>query len=205
MKKSHIITYSVGVGLMLVSYLLYQLVYLPEPNKYFFDMYHSFGFLFMVAPMLFELAFKRDLPLSITICFYVFIFSSQIAGTAYHCYTTVPVLDSICHAFSGALITVFIAYISQPVIKNNHWAYVLLYLVGVSMLVGVIWEIGEYFGDEWFGMNNQHFRENGVEFVGHRALTDTMIDYIMDLLGALAGASGIIFHQQYKLKKQGNV
>ena len=54
------------------------------------------------------------------------------------------------------------------------------------MGISVLWEIWEFSGDLLFGLHSQRFLdENLVPLVGQKALMDTMIDFCMDLLGAV--------------------
>lgn len=205
MKKSHFMTYGIGMLLMIFSYIMYLNVYLTEPATLYLHSFHLFGMFVILLPMLFEIIFKRDLPLSITISFYVFIFMSQIWGSAYHGYNAFPALDIICHGFSGLLVALFFAYISKPVTERLHWAYQLLYLVGTAVLVGVLWEIIEFCGDLWFGMNNQVFKGPDGLKVGQEALKDTMYDFIADLIGAILGALGVVFIPKLKSKSNQNI
>ena len=193
MKKSHILTYFIAMMLMIFSYTMFLAVYLKTPVTLYLHSYHLFGIVLILLPMLFEMIFKKELPLSLIIAFYVFVFMAQIWGSAYHAYNAYPALDMITHGYSALLVTMFFAYISKPVLDKVHPAYQVLYLLGTAMLVGVVWEIVEFLGDLWFGMNNQVFRGDEGLKIGQEALKDTMHDLICDSVGGLIGALIIVF------------
>lgn len=204
MKKSHLITYLIALLLMIFSYVMFINVYLDCEATFYQHSFHIFGLFLVLVPFLFETIFNKELPLLLIVGYYLFIFSSQIWGSAYHGYNSFPALDIICHGFSGFLVALFFAYISKQVLTNTHWAYQLLYLIGCSLIVGVLWEIIEFCGDLWFGMNNQVFRDiNGVK-VGQDALKDTMQDFIADLIGAIIGALLVVV-PRFKNKRNGEV
>ena len=202
MKKSHILTYSIAMVLMLASYLYYTTVFITGSMTLYLHSFHLVGIALILLPFLFELIIRKELPLLISIGFYIFIFMSQIMGSAYQFYTNYPVWDLLAHGFSGALIVFFFAWLSKPVLEKESIVYQLLYLVGVSILVGVLWEIVEFCGDCWFGMNNQVFRENGIPFVGQDAVKDTMYDLIVDLIGCCVGSIIVIIVNRLEKSKK---
>ena len=66
------------------------------------------------------------------------------------------------------------------------------FAVCFAVFIGTLWEIYEFTFDGLLGLNMQKFRvptaEGFTELVGRSALTDTMTDLIIDLLGALSVA-----------------
>ena len=201
MKKSHLITYIIAMALMVFSYIMFINVYLAEEPTLYLHSFHLFGIFLILLPFLFEIIFKKELPLSLIIGFYIFVFLAQIIGSAYHGYNVVPSLDIIAHGYSALLVVMFFAYISSPVLNKVHWAYQILYLVACSVFVGVIWEAIEFCGDLWFGMNNQCFKgDYGLRIV-QDALKDTMIDLISDSIGAVVGAIIVVLTRKFNFGK----
>ena len=200
MKKSHIITYITALLLMLSSYLFYATSFKTGELTLYEHSFHLFGIVLMFIPFLFEIIFKKDLPLILSIGFYIFIFMSQILGSAYDMYSRFMPLDLIAHGFSAFLIALFFAYISKSIMQKEHMAYQFLYLVACSIFVGVIWEIVEFCGDSWFGMNCQGYRLGETLLVGQDALKDTMQDLIIDLIGACLGAGTMVVINYYSKK-----
>lgn len=188
MKKSHIVVYIISFVLMAASYAYYAFCYKGLPLTLYMHSYHFAGFGYLLVPILFELIFKKDLPLEVLIGYIVFIFASQILGSAYDGYSKFPLLDSVVHAFSAVVVVLFISSLSKEMLGRNRVLENLVYLVGFGMIVGVVWEIVEFCGDSWFGMNNQIYRSGNNLFVGQAALKDTMIDFICDFIGAVAAS-----------------
>jgi len=197
MKKSHIITYLIAMVLMVSSYIYFINVYLTISPTLYLHSFHLFGIFLIILPCLFELIFKKDIPLSLIIGFYIFVFMAQIIGSAYHGYNAVPCLDIIAHGYSALLVVLFFAYISQPLLNKVHWTYQIVYLIACGALVGVIWEIIEYCGDLWFGMNNQVTRGSSGPHIGQEAIKDTMIDLISDMIGATIGTITVVLSGKF--------
>lgn len=65
------------------------------------------------------------------------------------------------------------------------------WIICFSLAVGAIWEILEFITDGLFGLNSQEFYASSGTFdtvqprIGRDALWDTMVDLILDLLGAI--------------------
>lgn len=187
MKKSNIIVYIISALLLAVSYIIYLTCYVTMPASFYSHSLHLVAFLYLLVPLLYELIFKKDLPLSILIGFVLFIFASQVLGTAYNGYLKFPPLDIIVHAFSATLVVLFVGSLVKKHILNLNIFHQIIYLFGTALIVGVVWEIIEFCGDLWFGMNNQVIRQHGVSLVGQEAVKDTMIDLIADSIGAIIG------------------
>ena len=72
--------------------------------------------------------------------------------------------------------------------------FVVAWIICFSVAVGTIWEILEFVTDGLFGLNSQEFLSSSGTFdmvhprVGRDALWDTMVDLILDLLGAVVVA-----------------
>lgn len=204
MKKSHILTYFITTLLMCISYVCYLEVYLTVPVTMYLHSFHLFGLALVLLPMAFELIFKKELPLWLIIGFYVFVFMAQIGGSAYHLYNKFKALDAIAHAYSGFLVVLFFAHISKSILEKQNIFHQIIYFVAVSILVGVVWEVIEFLGDSWFGMNNQCYKGDAGLLVGQDALRDTMQDLLCDLLGAIIGTTTVLVVYHKLGKKQEN-
>ena len=163
--------------------------------------YHWVGFGYLLVPVLFEITFRKELTLDVLIGYILFIFASQVLGSTYDYYSKWQILDSIVHSFSAFILVLFIASVSPNMLKRSNILEKLVYLIGFSMVVGVLWEIVEFCGDSWFGMNNQIYRHGQIPYIGQDALKDTMIDFICDFIGAIVGAITVIIENYIKIKK----
>lgn len=198
MKKSHIIIYGIALLLMVISYIMFFAVYNQYPPTLYLHSFHLFGIFLVALPFLFEIIFKKELPISLIIGFFVFVFSAQIFGSAYHGYNLLPWLDTAVHGFSAFLIAMFVAFAFKPALDNLNVWYRLLFIIACGALVGVLWEIVEFCGDLWFGMNNQHFIDDSGVLIGQEALKDTMVDLISDTIGVTIGAVVVIIMRKHK-------
>ena len=73
-----------------------------------------------------------------------------------------------------------------------------------ALACGAVWEIYEFVVDGMLGMNMQKFAtDQGVQFVGHEAIRDTMEDLMVDAAGALVICLiGALFLRRKKREKE---
>ncbi len=119
---------------------------------------------------------KKPLFLEMLILFAV-VAGLHIVANIYHLYWSIYEFDSVVHFFAGAAISLFFLwfyffsdFFSPP--KRNLTNFLLVSLIG-AMFVGFSWEIYELI-----------FRQTMVSKIDYPY--DTMMDLIMDLLGAVA-------------------
>ena len=63
--------------------------------------------------------------------------------------------------------------------------FVALFSFCFAVTLGVVWEFYEYTFDGLLGLNMQKFAlENGTLLIGRAALADTMMDLVVDAVGA---------------------
>lgn len=120
---------------------------------------------------------------------------SFVGGMVFKLYQIIPSYDTIVHFANGGIIAIVgFAFIRAQF--ENWREQLLLITIGailISISIGAIWEIYEYVVDLITNGNMQRhhniFPPGTYEaFVGQRALDDTMIDIIVDTLGAILGA-----------------
>lgn len=154
----------------------------------------SFVFL-MTVPYLIKKIFKVTFSRVTSSVFYVYMFVSAFLGNVLEFYNKIAAWDMIIHFLMGAVLAVLSIYILNYTIykkdKSRHnlfftFLFMLLFALGAS----VLWEVWEFVGDLLFNLGTQRYMENGIIYVGQKALMDTMLDLCMDLLGAI---SGILF------------
>ena len=64
-----------------------------------------------------------------------------------------------------------------------------LFALFFALSAGLVWEIYEFAVDGFLGMNMQKFAlKDGTELLGRLALMDTMVDLVVDAVGALVVA-----------------
>jgi uncharacterized membrane protein YjdF len=100
--------------------------------------------------------------------------------------------DSMLHTLTGSMIAILgfsivnsINY-SKKHSMNIDPVLVALFAICFAITIGVLWEIVEYGVDGTFGTNMQRYADlyTSVDFVGRRALMDTMKDLMLDTIGA---------------------
>ena len=154
------------------------------------------------VPYLIRWIFKVKFPSYINCLYWLFIALTTLAGTIYGVYDLIPYYDVAIHFFSGVLVGGFAQYIldKNPSTKNMNLALKVLFIIGFACMIGVIWELWEYFTDELLSLNSQrHTSPDGIEYVGHNAISNTIYDLFADLLGGVVfGVSYMIVKIRYK-------
>ncbi|WP_059104934.1 hypothetical protein [Shouchella shacheensis] len=152
------------------------------------------GVLCGAIPLLLALFTKLQFNLPLIISYLLFLLGSQYFGSILGWYGN-GWWDTFIHFISGALIAfVGIALYERLVHREarNHISPWLVFLFVLSFAVfgGVLWEIYEFSGDQFFDLTLQG---GGNE--------DTMIDLIADTLGGLVVAIWAGVRANYKLLK----
>jgi len=142
---------------------------------------------------------KKDIVMSKTL--YAITLSSIVltmgGGFTFRFYEIFNYYDTIVHFLNGGILVIIIftiTYYFAKDPKNNILPIVLLSVLGAISL-GTLWEIYEFAIDGLFaGSNMQRFKDvnTGIEFIGRTALKDTMVDLIVDMIGAILG--GILLY-----------
>lgn len=150
------------------------------------------GGVIMFLPMMLERKLKFEIPDSMEILFFVFLYGAIYLGEVRSFYYRFANWDTILHTFSGGMLgtlgfsVVNLLNRSKKVKIDLSPLFVSLFAFCFAVMVGVLWEIYEFTFDGILGLNMQKFRlESGEMLVGREALADTMEDLIVDALGAL--------------------
>lgn len=123
-----------------------------------------------------EIEFK--IPSSLITASIIFIYASLFLGEVHNFYGRFWWWDSVLHASSAigfGLIgaTILVLMTRQGKVKASP-AIISIFVFSFALAIGAVWEIFEYFMDQFFGMNMQ---KDGLH--------DTMKDLIVDTFGAL--------------------
>ena len=131
------------------------------------------------------------------IAFVTFCFASLILGDVANFYSRFAWWDTILHAISGVLMGIvgyaIINTFNRVDERRLRYSplFVVAWIICFSVAVGTMWEIIEFVTDGLFGLNSQEFYASSGTFdtvqprIGRDALWDTMVDLILDLLGAI--------------------
>lgn len=94
-------------------------------------------------------------------------------------YARYPWYDELLHAITSFSVTLLVAVYARGSIFNGlggHRLWKLALIAGAGVLLGVVWEIGEWFVDHTVGA------------VTVKSKYDTSIDLLVDFCGALVGS-----------------
>ncbi len=121
----------------------------------------------------------------------LFLIGTLFFGEYCDFYNKVNHWDDLMHGIFGA----YIAYQVTVFLRNYlyfeygpHRWFRAIHAVGISVMLGVLWEFGEYGADELFGMNMQK-----------TGLQDTMADLFVDFGSAILGVGTFTVVRQVKL------
>lgn len=116
-----------------------------------------------------------DKGVYITLC--SFVLFASLLGTCFKFYDLIKWYDDFLHLWSGIIFTqigfVIVRYLFQGEINPRSIAFILIFSFMFTMGCASLWEIWEFLGDTFLGLNTQ---------VG--GLVDTCVDMIDALIGA---------------------
>jgi hypothetical protein len=153
------------------------------------------GVLVIHIPSILARRFRFELPAVLYILYIIFLYCAIFLGEVRSFYYLVPHWDDFLHLFSS-MMTGFFAFMVVTILNHDEKlvftlspVFVALFAFTFSVSIGALWEIYEYAGDGILGINMQKYMNAGGEsLIGHAALTDTMEDIIIDMLGAFISA-----------------
>ena len=150
------------------------------------------GLVVIGLPTVLERKLSFELPNGMAIAYFIFLYCAIYLGEVRNFYYMIPHWDNILHCFSGAMLgalgftLVEILNDSDKVAVDLNPYFICLFAVCFALAAGAVWEIYEFAGDSFLGLNMQKFKlEDGTALVGAAALKDTMQDLIIDASGAL--------------------
>lgn len=155
----------------------------------------KFSFLVMVQSVgthallflipIYEIVFKKKFPLVLTGIITFHVFCCVVLGSTFNFYDLISWWDVYLHGFFGFVIS-FIAYYFFVLCHGRKTNEFLMstYIIGFGMGTGALWEIFEYLGDTWFGLDSQRVQESIA--LGKSPVADTMEDLMITLVGIAA-------------------
>jgi hypothetical protein len=193
MSLEKVFTYSSYlIKIMLVSVIIFDII----NAKYSQLFITSLTLVLLLIPSLFRRKYDVVIPLEIEILIAIFIFGTLFLGEIHNYYEIYEYWDVYLHTLSGILLGLLGFVIVYSIIETNTSNsltpfFVSLFTFSFAVMIGVIWEIFEFFMDMFFGLNMQK-----------SGLVDTMTDLIVDSLGALLVAVTSYFYMK-KVNKFG--
>jgi hypothetical protein len=151
------------------------------------------GCIIIFLPSRVEHLFHIDIPDLMEIIYFIFLFCAIYLGEVQNFYFKISYWDVILHCFSAAMLgavgfmIVNILNSSDKINIQLSPFFVALFAFSFAITCGTVWEIYEFAADGLLGTNMQKFiTGSGVVLVGREALVDSMMDIIVDGLGAFA-------------------
>lgn len=132
--------------------------------------------------------FKRlgyVMPKMLHIYHITFVWLSLILGEIVGIYRVTTFYDALIHILGGYLIALIGVYLINTILSKPSQPFIYLFVCSFTQGIAVIWELFEYGVDFTFGSNMQSYFDdmNQVMFVGQQALTDTMQDLLLNIVG----------------------
>lgn len=170
------------------------------------------GMIIIFLPKQVEQKFDIEIPDTMEILFFLFLFCAIYLGEVRNFYYKIPFWDMILHGFSAAMLGslgfIIVAYLnrSKRVTLQLSPFFISLFAFCFATTVGLLWEVYEFLADHLLGTNMQKFMTGeGKILSGHEALVDTMKDCIVNMLGALVVVSWGYIHLKHQEKRLNNL
>ena len=163
------------------------------------------GLFAMMIPSIFRRRIRLEIPSFMMIVYALFLYCAIYLGEVRNFYFIVPHWDTVLHTFSGVAIgalgfsLVNILNKTESLHLSLSPVFVALFAFGFSVSLGVIWEIYEFAADSILQTNMQKFAlESGELLIGRAALSDTMKDLIVDVIGSFAVSVAGFFSMKHE-------
>lgn len=146
-----------------------------------------------ILPFIIEKLSKVKIPNMLLSIYMIFILFAYFFGSIVGLYNKIAWYDTVAHFTSGIVVAFALFYLYKIINKDSKSKLILiLFIIGVSSLIGVSWEIFEFVSDNIFGKDAQHVLDTGV--------TDTMIDMIVALLGSIVFVTLYLIENKLNIK-----
>jgi len=150
------------------------------------------GLLVINIPTFLGKKFKFTVPAFLYVLYIVFLYCAIFLGEVRSFYYLIPYWDVVLHSFSSLMLGFFgfmvitVLNRDEDILFNISPVFASLCAFSFAVTIGTAWEIYEFVCDSLLGLNMQKFMlADGTSLIGHEALTDTMKDIIIDVIGAL--------------------
>ncbi len=178
--------FSYFIKFMLVLIIIFDIL-----NKKYSQLFIvSLTLFFLLLPSFFRRKYEVIIPLEVEILIFLFIFGTLYLGEVHDYYEKFENWDIYLHTLSGILLGLLGFVIVYSIVNNTSTNtltpfFVALFTFSFAVMIGAIWEIFEFFMDLFFGLNMQK-----------SGLADTMVDLIVDSVGALLVATTSYFYMK---------
>lgn len=178
-----------------ITYVIQGLILLAAASsitagEYFLGFSAGLAFLLTMTPALMTRNMRLCLPWEINLLVAVSLYIHVMGHVGGYYISLAPYYDKLAHLVSSAtvaLIAFFIAALAEHRGEVRLTVPIaIIFIVSTTLAAGTLWEIYEFVADEVFGTDLQYGN------------TDTMVDLIMDLAGAVivAGLAAIALSRE---------
>lgn len=189
---SMILSFIYAVVNAIVAPLEYSETVTLIKNDYILMAMQALGGTFLLfIPAIIEKRFRVYIPPVLIVFLLIFLYAAIILGEFNRFHFRVPGWDKLLHMSSSAFFAVLsFSIISMlndyKLVKLNPF-FVSLFAFSFAITMGVLWEIYEFVWDFYGDLNMQKYAtDTGVLLIGKDALLDTMNDFIVNTIGAMA-------------------
>ena len=117
--------------------------------------------LLLVGPSIAQITLRVELPATLEIIIFLFVYAAEILGEIHQFYAAIPYWDTILHTLNGFLAAAIGFSLVELLNRNQKLVFRLSPLFTVlvalcfSMTVGILWEFFEFTMDAVFGLDMQ--------------------------------------------------
>ena len=117
--------------------------------------------LLLIGPSIAQITLRVELPTTLEIIIFLFVYAAEILGEIHQFYTAIPYWDTILHTLNGFLAAAIGFSLVELLNRNQKLVFQLspfftvLVALCFSMNVGVLWEFFEFTMDMVFGLDMQ--------------------------------------------------
>lgn len=135
--------------------------------------------LVLFIPRILAKILKSKIPSTLEFIYIIFIFLAQFLGSVVNLYSKIWWYDLFMHFLSGIFTAVIALFVLKwfGLYKEKNKSFNIVFIISFSLMVASLWEFGEFFAYNLFGMDVQHHLTTGV--------FDTMQDMLVAFLGSI--------------------
>lgn len=196
---------SISIILIIYSILGLLLKLKTSEEGHLFVIIQSTIFLILsFIPYMLEKYVNMRIKNSLQILYILLCAGALLVGEVFRLYVTTKWWDKLIHFTSSmtislcslSLLNIFFSIDT----KKLSPFFIIIFVFSFTSMIGVIWEIIEFITDELIESNMQRYMNSNTEifFIGHKALSDTMFDLIINSFGALVISIYIFFSANKK-------
>lgn len=135
--------------------------------------------LVLFIPRILAKILKSKVLNTLEFIYIIFIFLAQFLGSVVNLYSKIWWYDLFMHFLSGIFTAVIALFVLKwfGLYKEKNKSFNIVFIISFSLMVASLWEFGEFFAYNLFGMDVQHHLTTGV--------FDTMQDMLVAFLGSI--------------------